>query len=217
MGKAPRGRRSATVLVVEDDLSLQALATHALRSDGYHVIPASDGPQALQSAEQHAGEIDLILMDINLPSCNGMALAAELVTRHPNTPVLYMSGLTGEAIQQVQHAGAPEGGFLEKPFAPKTLVARVREILPPQAPDSSADPQAVSSTPEMPARLPNTEAVYRLEGAVRCPQCGETISTLRAIRLLRAEVNFTSTLPRRGRVLTCPCCQAIVPAELTNF
>ena len=144
-----------------------------------------------------------------------------LRTLRPNTPVLYMSGLTGEAIQQVQHDGAPDGGFLEKPFSPKTLVARVREIVPPTQGDAAAPMQASAgpnATGLANANPPgSTEAVYRLESPVRCPQCGETITTLRAIRLLRAEVNFTSTLPRRGRVLTCPACQAIVPAELTNF
>ena len=61
------------------------------------------------------------------------------------------------------------------------------------------------------------EAVYRLEMAVKCPYCQETVSTLRAVRLLRDTVNFTSTLPRRGRIVACPNCAAILPAELTNL
>lgn len=65
--------------------------------------------------------------------------------------------------------------------------------------------------------LPQGDATYRLETPARCPQCGEVLSELRAIRLLRAEVNFTSMLPRRGRIVVCPFCQTIVPAELTNF
>lgn len=217
MGQVQLGRRSATVLVVEDDLSLQALVAHALRSEGYHVIATTDVPQARQAAQRHTGDIDLILTDIHLPSGNGMALAAELVSARPGTPVLYMSGLARDAIQAFQHEGAPEGGFLAKPFAPKVLAARVQEIVPLPAPDPEVDLHEASAPPETPARLPNSEAVYRLESPVRCPQCGETISSLRAVRLLRTEVNFTSTLPRRGRILVCPCCQTIVPAELTNF
>lgn len=61
------------------------------------------------------------------------------------------------------------------------------------------------------------EAVYRLETPVRCPYCSETISELKAVRLLRDQVNFTSTLPRRGRVVACPACLALLPAELTNL
>ncbi len=61
------------------------------------------------------------------------------------------------------------------------------------------------------------DATYRLESPARCPQCGEVLSELRAVRLLRVEVNFTSMLPRRGRIVVCPYCQTIVPAELTNL
>jgi hypothetical protein len=68
-----------------------------------------------------------------------------------------------------------------------------------------------------PLRRQQIEAEYSLEHAVRCPACGDTVSHLKAIRLLRTQVNFTSTLPRRGRVLTCPRCYVMVPAELTNF
>jgi hypothetical protein len=62
-----------------------------------------------------------------------------------------------------------------------------------------------------------SDAVYRLETPVRCPHCSESISTLKAVRLVRDQVSFTSTLPRRGRVLACPNCQAILPAELSNL
>ena len=61
------------------------------------------------------------------------------------------------------------------------------------------------------------DAVYRLESAVRCPSCEQTIDSLHAVRLLRDQVNFTSTLPRRGRVVACPNCKVILPAELTNL
>jgi hypothetical protein len=61
------------------------------------------------------------------------------------------------------------------------------------------------------------EAEYSLEHAVKCPACGETVTTLKAIRLLRTQVNFISTLPRRGRVIVCPRCYMMVPAELTSF
>lgn len=67
------------------------------------------------------------------------------------------------------------------------------------------------------SQLEQFEAIYRLETAVKCPHCGETISALKAVRLLRDQVNFTSTLPRRGRVVACPSCMAILPAELTNL
>ena len=60
------------------------------------------------------------------------------------------------------------------------------------------------------------EAEYSLEHPVRCQACGEIVTNLKAIRLLRTEVNFTSTLPRRGRVVVCPLCHTLVSAELSN-
>lgn len=75
-----------------------------------------------------------------------------------------------------------------------------------------------SPLPEVPALDDvKIEAEYTLESPVRCPACGERITTIKAVRLIRAQVNFTSTLPRRGRVLACPNCLAVIPAELSNF
>ena len=62
-----------------------------------------------------------------------------------------------------------------------------------------------------------TEAEYTLECPVKCSACGERMSSVKAVRLLRTQVNFTSTLPRRGRMVVCPHCLAALPAELTNF
>jgi len=209
-----------TVLVVDDDPGIQRLAAQILRTDGYNVLVASDMPEALQVSAEYPSSIELLLTDIMLPSGNGISLATALLAKRPDAQVLYMSGFTADAIQAVQHEAGPNGGFLEKPFLPRTLVERVRTIVPPserQVPVSAnPDPVVVPIAPLEPPNA-NSDAVYRLESNARCPQCGETISTLRAVRLLRTQVNFTSTLPRRGRIITCPCCFSIVPAELTNF
>jgi hypothetical protein len=61
----------------------------------------------------------------------------------------------------------------------------------------------------------DSEAEYTLEYTAACPKCGEPINTLKVIRLLRTRVNFVSTLPRRGRVLACPSCRAVLSGELT--
>ena len=60
----------------------------------------------------------------------------------------------------------------------------------------------------------SAEAEYQLESAVICPSCESEISTLQVIRMLRTRVNFTSTLPRRGRAVVCPACSTIISAEL---
>jgi DNA-binding response OmpR family regulator len=204
-----------TILVIDDDASMQKFAARALASAGYRVLLAADVQDALDLAAAHPSKIDLALIDVMLPSGNGIELATALLTKHRDTLVLYMSGFPSEAIQAVQHDGGPDGGFLEKPFTGQALVQRIREILPIPP---SVDAALPSAQPVMPATVPtNADAVYRLETPVRCPQCGTTISAMKAVRLLRTQVNFTSTLPRRGRVLICPSCLSVISAELTNF
>ena len=63
----------------------------------------------------------------------------------------------------------------------------------------------------------DAEATYALEIPVRCAACSEQISELRVVRMLRTRVNFTSTLPRRGRVLACPRCLSMISGELGNM
>ena len=62
-----------------------------------------------------------------------------------------------------------------------------------------------------------SEAEYTLEYPLTCPYCRKTIDTLAVVRLLRTRVNFTSTLPRRGRAIGCPKCQALLSAELSGL
>ena len=63
----------------------------------------------------------------------------------------------------------------------------------------------------------NIEAEYQLESNLMCPACRELVSTLKVVRMLRTRVNFTSTLPRRGRAVACPECSAILSAELPSL
>jgi DNA-binding response OmpR family regulator len=218
-----------TILVVDDNPGIQRLAAQVLRNEGYNVLVASDTAEALRVSAEYPSSIELLLTDIMLPSGNGIALASALLAKRPDAHVLYMSGFTADAIQAVEQEMGPNGGFLEKPFLPRTLVDRVRTIMTPadrQVPDPlrvlipvpvESDPVAAVAAAPLEAPTADSDAVYRLESTARCPQCGETISTLRAVRILRTQVNFTSTLPRRGRIITCPCCFSIVPGELTNF
>ncbi len=63
----------------------------------------------------------------------------------------------------------------------------------------------------------DAEAEYTLEYPVRCPYCDEEIEIVKVVRLLRTKVNFTSTLPRRGRAIVCPTCQKVLSMELSGF
>jgi hypothetical protein len=60
-------------------------------------------------------------------------------------------------------------------------------------------------------------AVYTLESPVRCPECAQEIGTIRVLRVLRTQVSFTSTLPRKGYVIICPECERLLSAELSGL
>jgi hypothetical protein len=75
----------------------------------------------------------------------------------------------------------------------------------------------VAQDPEDESTAPcrEVEAEYQLEYPVKCPHCGEELDVVRVTRLLRIKVNFTSLLPRRGRVISCPVCLKVLSAELS--
>jgi two-component system cell cycle sensor histidine kinase/response regulator CckA len=123
----PRG--SETVLLVEDDELVRDLANRLLKQQGYTVLEASNGQEALNVAKQHVGEtIHLLLADIVMPQMGGKELADWLKISRPNVKILFTSGYADNAIV---HHGVLDPGthFLQKPFSLKTLSHKVREVL----------------------------------------------------------------------------------------
>ncbi len=119
---------SETVLIVEDDNSLRKLMQKSLQPHGYRILVAENGEDALRISEEHEGTIDLMITDVVMPKMGGKETAERLKTLHPQMKVIYMSGYTDDAI--VRHGVlAPGLNFLEKPFSPKGLAHKVREVL----------------------------------------------------------------------------------------
>ena len=118
-----------TVLVVEDDPSLRRLASAVLRHQGYTVLEASNGEEALRVVQEHGGQnIQLLLTDIVMPQMGGWELADRLLTQFPNTRLIYTSGYPEGA--QAQHAGQGDDiNYLPKPYAPEVIAEKVREVL----------------------------------------------------------------------------------------
>jgi PAS domain S-box-containing protein len=117
-----------TVLLVEDEAKLRGLARQSLEGQGYTVIEAGDGIEAMQQAQAHRGPIHLLLTDVIMPGMNGRELAGQLAPRRPEMRVLYMSGYTENAIG---HNGMLDEGInlLQKPFTLAAMKAKVREVL----------------------------------------------------------------------------------------
>jgi CheY-like chemotaxis protein len=107
----------------------------ALESAGYRVIEARNGPEALEAARTHSGEIHLVVTDVVMPKMSGRELVERIVKDHPGVRILYMSGYTDDAV--VRH-GIVESGvaFLQKPFTPLALARKVREVLEGKAPEN---------------------------------------------------------------------------------
>jgi CheY-like chemotaxis protein len=117
-----------TILVVEDDSSLRALAVHMLDSCGYTVLEASSGAEALKVSLQKEVHIDLLLTDVVMPGMSGRVLAEQILAQSPHIVVLYVSGYTGQTVGA--HGVLAEGSyFLPKPFTREALVRKIREVL----------------------------------------------------------------------------------------
>ena len=123
----PRGQE--TVLVVEDETAVRELITRVLRAQGYQVLEAINGAEAIRVAEARApAAIDLLLTDVVMPELGGQAAAAHIGARNSSMKVLFISGYTDSAI--VHHGRLAEGlAFLHKPFTPTVLTRKVREVL----------------------------------------------------------------------------------------
>jgi two-component system cell cycle sensor histidine kinase/response regulator CckA len=126
-----------TLLLVEDEDGLRALACHTLRQRGYHILEASNGEEALEVSRHYGKSIDLLLSDVVMPKLGGHVLAERLLAERPEIKVLFMSGFTDSIL--FRH-GVVNGEVecLFKPFTPSALAEKVREILDRPAPTMTA-------------------------------------------------------------------------------
>jgi CheY-like chemotaxis protein len=205
---------SQYILVVDDEAVVREFLARCLERDGYRVKQAASAAEALELMVPDPAA--LVLCDIRMPGQDGLWLAERLHAHWPTTSVVMATAIDDlQTVNRTRELGAAD--YITKPIQPGQLLEVVRRVML-----ARRDEAPVSEDPELEAELATSmdakiEAEYTLETPVRCPACGERIATIKAVRLVRAQVNFTSMLPRRGRVLACPNCLAIVPAELTNF
>ena len=122
----PRG--AETILLVEDDESVRAFSSLVLKQCGYTVIGAADGVEALRAIAASNHRIDLLITDVVLPGLGGRLVAERFAQLHPGAGILYLSGYTDDAVIRhgIEHDRVQ---FLQKPFTPAALAAKVREAL----------------------------------------------------------------------------------------
>jgi len=122
----PRGRE--TILLVEDEAQIRDVAARALQAQGYTVVVAADGAEAVRIGRERLREIDVIVTDLVLPLLGGREVVARLRRLRPDLPVVYMSGYAPGTIPDREIVDR-QAAFLPKPFTPQTLGLRVREML----------------------------------------------------------------------------------------
>jgi PAS domain S-box-containing protein len=115
-----------TVLLVEDEDAVRALAREVLRRHGYAVLEARHGLDALRVAERHGDDIHLMVTDVVMPHMGGRDLAERLSALRPNMKILFMSGYEDRA---ELHGSTREAAILHKPFTPDGFARKVRTIL----------------------------------------------------------------------------------------
>jgi two-component system cell cycle sensor histidine kinase/response regulator CckA len=128
--RVPRNesRGVETILLVEDEESVRELVCEALQTQGYSVLPARQGDEALDIARRTEAAIHLMISDVVMPGISGRELANQLSQLRPQTKVLFLSGYTEDAI--VHHGVLDPGtAFLQKPFTLDALAFKVREVL----------------------------------------------------------------------------------------
>ena len=120
-----------TILLVDDEREVRNVIAAMLREEGYRVLEAASGHEALAASDAHHGKIDLLLTDLIMPGMTGRMLADMLGARRPGIPVVFISGYVGDSPLVVAEQGLY---FVKKPIAEEVLLRTISEAL-------SGDPQ----------------------------------------------------------------------------
>ena len=114
----------STVLIVDDEPTVQKMTSRLLRKHGYDVLLASDGFEALTVFEEHRDAIDVVLLDMTMPRMDGPTTYDELIKIAPNVRVLFSSGYDHAGVRQSSNVD-----FIHKPYSSNELVARLRGLM----------------------------------------------------------------------------------------
>jgi CheY-like chemotaxis protein len=117
-----------TILVVDDEESLRSIVCRTLRDEGFGILEAAHGAEALEVIEKAGRPVDLVVTDVVMPGMDGRELGRRLTQRWPALPILYISAYD---VNDIFRRGSPRSSapFLQKPFPPQGLISRVKQLL----------------------------------------------------------------------------------------
>jgi CheY-like chemotaxis protein len=123
-----RGRPRGRILLVDDEDSVRTIIARTLQAEGYEVIGAREGREALRELDQIGGAVDLVLTDLQMPGMGGAQLGRELAQRYPDLPLVWISGHPRE-LEFPRELPGKDQPFLMKPVAPDALLDTVAEVM----------------------------------------------------------------------------------------
>lgn len=183
---------SETILLVEDDQMVRELTREILRKNGYAVLEAQDGHEALRIGREYDQPIHLILTDVVMPQISGQHVVEQIASVRPDIRALYMSGYTDDA---VHHHGVLEPGvnFIEKPFAVEVLLQKIRQVLNPGAFTSPrASPTVLIVDDERPIRTLLSDMLR--EQGYRVIVASDGAEASRCLKLVRCDLVITDIM-----------------------
>jgi len=120
---------TGTILFADDEKTVRTYVGRILRSEGFEILEAVDGADALRQLQERAAPVDLLLTDIRMPRMDGVSLARTVTEMYPGTPVVYISGFPFSLEQEQTRDPLKACAFVAKPFDRKALLAAVQKCL----------------------------------------------------------------------------------------
>ncbi len=120
---------SGTILFADDERTVRSYVGRILRDEGFQILEAVDGADALRQLQDRGAPVDLLLTDIRMPQMDGVALARSVTKMYPGTPVIYISGFPFSVEQEQTMNPLPACAFVAKPFNRKALLDAIQKCL----------------------------------------------------------------------------------------
>lgn len=144
------GHSGVTILVVDDEPSVLALARTILWRAGFNVLEASDPAEALDTSASHPTPIRVLLTDVLMPEMNGFDLAEKVRERHPAIKVLFMSGFTDTVLLESTGRSLSGIPLIRKPFTAHRLVTTISAMLESPSPECESEAGGPGATAQIP-------------------------------------------------------------------